>query len=185
MRPLICVKACLAIALAMVGCSSDDPPPAGAGGAGTGAAGSGGAGGDPAGCRPETCPQPESECQYARCDDDACAFGNVHEGLACDGGACDGEGACVAHCDNGVRDFSETDVDCGGSCAPCALGLGCVVEGDCATGFCIDGVCCDTACDGVCEGCDVDAGTCTPHPQGTDPDDDCAPLTCNGEGACE
>ena len=185
MRFFICVKACLAIAAAMVGCSSDDPP-TGAGGAGAGSS-SGGNGGEPPGCRPEDCPQPESECQYASCDGDACGFGNVQAGLACEGGACDGEGSCVAHCSNGVKDFSETDVDCGGGCDPCALAQSCIVEEDCASGFCIDEVCCDAGCDGICEACNLggDEGTCTPHPAGTDPDDDCAPLTCNGAGACE
>src|SRR5207245_668569 len=98
----------------------------------------------------------------------------------------------------------ETDVDCGGSCAPaklCGNGGGCFVAADCASGFCggvkcepcaldmqcdagsyceanvcapvvanggtcskdaacasdhcADGVCCDTACTGVCEACDA------------------------------
>jgi hypothetical protein len=184
-RFFICVKACLAIAAAMAGCSSDDPLPPGTGGAGA-TTSSGGSGGDP-GCDPATCPQPEDECQFALCDGGACGFGNVQAGLACNGGSCDSNGACVEHCNNSVKDFSETDVDCGGNCDTCAVGQGCIVEEDCASGFCIDETCCGTACDGVCEACNLagEAGTCTPHPAGTDPDDDCAPLTCNGAGECE
>lgn len=39
----------------------------------------------------------------------------------------------------------------------------CTVAIDCASGFCVDGVCCDSACDGNCEACDVtgSVGTCT------------------------
>src|SRR5690606_28723595 len=128
---------------------------------------------------PEDCPQPESECEYALCDGDVCGFGNIQEGTACAGGVCDGQGSCVDHCGDGVKNFSETDVDCGGSCEPCALGASCTIEDDCTTGFCTDGLCCETMCFGVCEACNLAGmeGTCTPHPQGTDPDDDCAPLT--------
>ena len=32
----------------------------------------------------------------------------------------------------------------------------CTVAAQCASGFCVDGVCCDTACDGACESCAAD-----------------------------
>jgi PA14 domain len=42
----------------------------------------------------------------------------------------------AATCSNHVLDVGETDVDCGGSCAPCELGRKCEVTADCATGVC-------------------------------------------------
>jgi MYXO-CTERM domain-containing protein len=55
----------------------------------------------------------------------------------------------------------------------------------CASGFCADGVCCMTACDGVCERCDTigTVGTCAPLSAGADPDMECA-TSCDGAGAC-
>jgi hypothetical protein len=45
-------------------------------------------------------------------------------------------------CNDGVKDGSETDVDCGGgTCSTCALGENCVANSDCATGNCHVGVC--------------------------------------------
>lgn len=78
-------------------------------------------------------------------------------------------------------------------------GNSCVTADDCHTGFCVDGVCCETACDGTCEACaseltgDED-GVCAPVLPDTDPDGDCtegvgadatcAPGTCDGAGSC-
>ncbi|HZX44316.1 MAG TPA: thrombospondin type 3 repeat-containing protein [Candidatus Nanoarchaeia archaeon] len=39
-------------------------------------------------------------------------------------------------CDNGRRDGTETDKDCGGSCDGCVLGLSCRLNSDCETNFC-------------------------------------------------
>lgn len=47
----------------------------------------------------------------------------------------------VADCRNGRRDGTETDVDCGGSCSPCGLCLGCAGDADCEQGPCTDGLC--------------------------------------------
>lgn len=66
----------------------------------------------------------------------------------------------------------------------------------CASGFCSDGVCCATACNGVCETCNQPQamGTCTPLNAGLDPDNECAPEAatscgrtgvCDGAGACQ
>src|SRR2546429_131245 len=44
-------------------------------------------------------------------------------------------------CADGVQGGSETDVDCGGSCPPCAVGRACVGNGDCASAHCFGGFC--------------------------------------------
>ena len=74
----------------------------------------------------------------------------------------------------------------GGSGGALTLGEACDSGGQCASGECVDGVCCDTACDSICESCDLSGteGTCTPDATGDDPADDCGQATCDGEGAC-
>ncbi len=44
-------------------------------------------------------------------------------------------------CNDGFKNGTETDVDCGGSCPDCALGKLCNVPGDCASQICTSGVC--------------------------------------------
>lgn len=39
-----------------------------------------------------------------------------------------------------------------------ALGLGCATAAECESGFCVDGVCCDARCEGLCEACSTPAG---------------------------
>lgn len=78
-------------------------------------------------------------------------------------------------------------------------GATCGKGSDCKSGLCArGGVCCDRACDGVCETCGADvaasAGVCHAVPAGTDPSGDCmgaatsgcdVGVTCNGARACE
>jgi hypothetical protein len=47
----------------------------------------------------------------------------------------------VPTCTDGVANGTETDVDCGGSCNDCALGDGCALPADCASGACEGNVC--------------------------------------------
>lgn len=82
-----------------------------------------------------------------------------------------------------------------GGAAPLPLGAPCSVGAACASGACVDGVCCGSACDQGCFAC-VEAhtgapdGTCAPVSTDTDPASECddAPLcaegTCDGQGAC-
>ena len=94
----------------------------------------------------------------------------------------------VAVCGNGVREAGE-ECDDGntrpgdGCSANCTLeapnGTPCGTASRCRSGFCVDGVCCDSACGGQCQACNA-AGSCTPvtgAPHGARP-------ACGGSGAC-
>jgi hypothetical protein len=59
-------------------------------------------------------------------------------------------GACTApvSCFNGLQDGTETDIDCGGSCAAdCAFRQGCSVDGDCQSNLCVANVCTRHLCE--------------------------------------
>ena len=85
--------------------------------------------------------------------------------MSCEAGAL----TCVAtECSDGMKDGSETDVDCGGStCSPCGLGMACLVNADC-TSFgcdvhlkvCIAATCTDGQQNGDETGIDCGGGTC-------------------------
>jgi hypothetical protein len=94
-------------------------------------------------------------------------------------------------CADGVQDGVETGPDCGGGvCAACGLGLGCRVDGDCASGRCSDGSCRPgaTCSDGVTDGDETDVdcgGSCAPCGPGRHcaRATDCSGLLCAG-GIC-
>lgn len=60
-----------------------------------------------------------------------------------DGGHVDAESdaSAGATCGDGVQSGTETDVDCGGSCAPCRNGDGCAIASDCGSERCEAGAC--------------------------------------------
>ena len=46
------------------------------------------------------------------------------------------------HCNNGVKDSDETDIDCGGSCSPCGENKSCNSDNDCEYGLeCYENIC--------------------------------------------
>jgi len=72
---------------------------------------------------------------------------------------------------------------------PLELGEKCADSGDCASAFCVDGVCCDTTCSGQCEACSA-SGKCLPvvgSPRGLRPlcdstgSDVCNAKVCDGK----
>lgn len=74
-------------------------------------------------------------------------------------------------------------------------GVACGLSGECESGLCIDGVCCESKCDGMCMACNVPGklGTCSlvplNDPSGGDcPDEGVATCgrngKCNGQGGC-
>jgi MYXO-CTERM domain-containing protein len=65
----------------------------------------------------------------------------------------------------------------------------CTSDLECASNACVDGTCCESACQGKCKTCKNATGSCTLAPDGMDPRSDCGGEgvctgTCNGQGAC-
>ncbi|MBL8714481.1 MAG: hypothetical protein JNL79_00685 [Myxococcales bacterium] len=72
-------------------------------------------------------------------------------------------------------------------------GVACAVDAECSSSHCVDGVCCDTACTGLCFACTKARkgsgadGTCGAIPPGKDPKDACALFQgapCASDGEC-
>jgi formylglycine-generating enzyme required for sulfatase activity len=149
----------LAVAGAIAACSSGDGAPSG----GTPDPDGGGPTVDGGNCGRNTAP----------CVTGAGCKGpqDCQAGDACFGGVCT---LPPATCMNGVKDSNETDVDCGGSCAPCADGRACAAPADC-----VDGV-----CNGTCQ-----APSCTDAIQnGAETGLDCGgacPTKCADGGGCK
>jgi hypothetical protein len=63
------------------------------------------------------------------------------------------------------------------------LAYGCASDSECASGFCVDGVCCDTRCDQQCAACNATggAGHCIAQISG---DDTQAAVACTGAHTC-
>jgi hypothetical protein len=123
-------------------------------------------------------------------------------------GTCDGKGVCrppgVQPCapykcaGAACKTMCTSDADCqaghacvAGSCGPKANGQTCAKGAECASTFCVDGVCCADTCQGACRTCALPSamGRCTPVPVGAaDPRGTCAdqsPATCGTDGVCD
>ena len=71
--------------------------------------------------------------------------------------ACSGGNQAEPTCADGWWNGDETDLDCGGSCEPCAAGGGCLTESDCRSHICTEGRCIAPACDdGMQNGLETD-----------------------------
>ena len=92
-------------------------------------------------------------------------------------------------CGDGQKNGNESDLDCGGSCAPCATGKRCGGPGDCQSGVCTASACAAPSCtDTVKNGdeTDVDCGGACPKcsgGKGCKVATDCQTNMCNG-GRC-
>jgi hypothetical protein len=135
------------------------------------------------------------------CGSDRCNLGRLFQGGTCDGageciaphveicatGECAGTTTCgipctATSCPSGERCASSM------RCEPIhAAGDACTMDVECGSSMCIDGVCCNGACDGVCESCALPGhmGQCTPIASGTDPYAECnGDRLCDGAGRC-
>src|SRR5262249_38437751 len=84
--------------------------------------------------------------------------------------------------DGGEADLSVPDL----SSNTLAQGEPCILATQCVSGFCVDGVCCNSDCSGQCQACDITGGsgvgTCqtvsSGSPHGTR-------TACTGSGVCQ
>ncbi|HEY5090488.1 MAG TPA: hypothetical protein VIK30_11000, partial [Polyangia bacterium] len=74
-----------------------------------------------------------------------------------------------------------------GGAGTAPVGTLCGAGVECASSYCVDGVCCSTACIGACRSCNQPSsnGICTGYAAGTDREIECTGgKTCDGNGAC-
>ncbi len=132
------------------------------------------------------------------CGSTSCSAGTV-TGFLCNGsGSClSSSASCAPYACGGTSCrtscVSDSDCDSKAFCGPSgacvvkrAAGEGCGAGKECDTGFCVDGVCCKSACTAQCEACDVspNEGNCipvsgTPHGKRAPCND--ADPTCGGK----
>ncbi len=64
-------------------------------------------------------------------------------------------------------------------------GMSCTDGGECASKFCVNSVCCKTACADPCQRCDQGnmSGTCQLLPAQSEPEKSCAGYKCNGKSS--
>jgi hypothetical protein len=145
------------------------------------------------GCMPATCPS-TNNLFTAQSTCDGAGTCVVPGTMACFPYRCDTT-ACKASC--------MSDADClaparctNGSCGLSPIGGICASKDQCQSGYCEQGICCQTACTGICKSCALSAsrGTCSNVALGS-PDimsrcsDQGAPSCgtdgfCDGKGAC-
>jgi hypothetical protein len=88
--------------------------------------------------------------------------------------------ASLGHMDAGRMDAGH--MDAGQDLPLKAKGVACGAADECATGFCKDGVCCNSACTDACNSCGT--GTCTAVKNAADAPECIAPMSCNNKGKC-
>ncbi len=116
--------------------------------------------------------------------------------------ACGTSSSCATTCDSDVQCAASGWCDTASHACKkkFPLGSACFAKGQCASGFCVEGVCCTTSCDGICQACaaknkasGVENGECELAKDGADPHDDCMDDgaasclhdgLCDGKGAC-
>ncbi len=98
--------------------------------------------------------------------------------------ACGGSStACPTSCTTDTECDTSHACGDGGVCVPSsANGAACTRAGECQSGFCVDGVCCSSACTGACNACNLagSTGTCGVASAGAPGRPSCAPYVCGG-----
>ncbi|HET7540857.1 MAG TPA: hypothetical protein VFK05_13335 [Polyangiaceae bacterium] len=118
---------------------------------------------------------------------DPCEIGLLCDSdLDCAGEYCLDNGknkVCADHCTSDVKEADETDIDCGGSCDPCADDKGCRKADDCTSGNCSNQHCQKPSCSDGIQNQNESATDCGGVCATTKP---CAVgVSCNNEADCE
>jgi hypothetical protein len=133
---------------------------------GSSASSTSGSGGAAPNCTNEICAEGASDCETCEClEGIVCACNNLGVGQRCRFGYCDGGGSCVpclddtnypcedmslncdmqtcvaASCSDTEKNGGESDIDCGGPCAPCVNGKTCFNNADCLSALCSNLIC--------------------------------------------
>ncbi|MBK8256421.1 MAG: hypothetical protein IPK82_27600 [Polyangiaceae bacterium] len=133
-----------------------------------------------------------SQCQSGFCADGVCC-NNACSGTcqACTNAKTGGVTGTCSNVTVNTDPDNECTAECNGTGACEAVGgTACTTNAQCQSGFCVDGVCCNSACTFSCTACSlaktgVASGTCANVSAGTDPDVECPGTTnCNGNGQC-
>ncbi|MBK9265466.1 MAG: hypothetical protein IPM54_37480 [Polyangiaceae bacterium] len=128
------------------------------------------------------------QCQSGQCVDGVCCAS-----AACaDCQACNlaGNGTCTpvaAGQKDGMCSGADKACDGAGNCKK-INGQSCAAPADCVTNNCVDGVCCNVACQTTCQSCNVvgNVGVCSNVVSGQD-DGTCtgSDVACDGQGECK
>lgn len=94
---------------------------------------------------------------------------------------------CIWSCGGGGTGAKDADVQDASDAATDTAPRSCMTAADCPSGFCVDGYCCDSACDGACQSCGLPGskGTCSPVTTADDPDTCTKASTCDSAGLCK
>jgi hypothetical protein len=158
------------------------------GGSSTGTGSGGGLGSQANG---EACTA-DMQCASAHCSDDG-QGSSICCASACMGNlACAPGGMCNSTCTSNTDCAAGNVCTSSGTCLP-SIGKPCMMASQCASNFCVDGVCCDSACDTACQACSAALngetnGTCGSVPSSSvDPRGMCAvtaSTSCATNGGC-
>jgi hypothetical protein len=83
----------------------------------------------------------------------------------------------------GCGEDCEQTLTCSVAAGALLQGAACTTDDACANARCVDGVCCESACNAVCMSCGA-GGVCVADAAGTDPEDECGVGVCDGSRAC-
>lgn len=160
------------------------------------------------GCNACFCREAGAECSAAACLPDLPRTCQAQ--ADCPGGACFFDPGCesprgwccyTGHCTNpATAPMVEPATYCGcdghnmapgpiapyahlGACAGALDGAACSTDAECSSGWCVDGVCCESSCRGRCQTCSAVPGLCQAQ-TGPDPEGGCAECDEAGTGTC-